>query len=78
MTNLFLCDLELDALEEQLEGCERVEDLQDGLDALGIDMDADHAITCLNRDNFGQCNKCGNWDIVTSLFHCCMDCGVMS
>ena len=59
MTNLFLCDLELDALEERLEGF--VANLQENLEALGIDIAVRRATSSLEYDSFYMCDECGVW-----------------
>lgn len=67
---LYLCDLELDAIKERLEGKDRWDDLQECLDALGIGIDPYRANELLGIDDFGMCDTCSRWTVLDVDFTC--------
>lgn len=60
MIDLYLSDIELDFLEEKLSGTSN--SLEDALFNLKISIDPDRALALLQLDNFGACERCGQWD----------------
>jgi len=61
---LFLSDIELDKIEEILQGKDNWDDLQGCLNALGIDIDPYRATELLENDSFGMCDICDSWTAI--------------
>lgn len=63
---LFLCDIELDKIKEELTGVfangNETETLKETLCKFNIDMDTDHALTVLEFENFFPCDVCDCWE----------------